>query len=1161
MKGLVFATLFASLLLVGTISSQSFGMVDHRFVSGWGNFGVIDDGEFLSPQQLASDNEGNIYVADSGNARIQKFTSDGQFLVSWGVKGSENGQFEYPVGITTYENFIYVVDKKLNNVQKFDSDGNFILKWGVVGKDPGQFSSPHGIEIDSNGIVYVADTKNYRIQQFTTDGEFLSAFGKFGPGDGALRSPIDVTVYENYVYVADPGNYKIEKYNNEGDFIKSFDYNFGGSPIRPGGLTTDPDGNIYFTDSLRHRVVQINSEGTTLTIFGNVGNGKGQFMEPKDIILDNQGYIFVIDPTLAKIQKFHTPIVMKIEQALADGQTKKLEELAYSEESGDSEIESIEEKVISEEPTVVDTTKPVLIAPTDLVVEATGSFMLVDIGKAAANDENGIQLLVNNAPHVFPLGYTTVIWTAIDNSGNTESATQVIHVLDTTSPVIVPIPDIVAEAVVPLDNIVELQAPSAADTFGDVVITSDAPEFFPIGETVVTWTATDLAGNVSNFVQKVTITDTIIPILRAPEDIVIEATSLNQNEINLGEATVSDNGEIVSMINDASQFFAIGDTIVTWSVADASGNVSNDTQLVSVVDTTAPEVLPLEDVIVEAISINENIVSLVNPYISDIQEVIIYKDAPELFTIGETSVTWIVTDASGNHSVSTQTVSIIDTTIPDFTVPEDLTIEATSLEATFVEIGQAQAEDITGISSIANNAPETFPLGSTVVSWSATDNYGNTVADDQTITVVDTTAPTIIAEQDIVVEAVDPIMNHIELNTPDAADNVGIESIVNDSSDTFSIGSTVVTWTVTDTYGNNSQATQVVTVVDTTAPEVSIPSDIVAEAVGISNNSVELGIATAVDIMGVVSISNNAPGFYPIGETTITWTAIDLAGNSATATQTVTIVDTTAPSISAPDSVTVEATSVSSNTVELSNPISNDLIDIPIISNNAPGFYPIGETTITWTAIDLAGNSATATQTVTIVDTTAPELTIPDQVVISAFSLEEQVQVGTGTAFDLTDSVPTIVNDAPETFPLGDTIVTWNAYDKFGNTAVSQQVISVQPCGQPVSYYNQILGTSEDNIIRGTDLADLIFAFGGDDIIYGGQGNDCIVAGEGNDLVFGNAGSDHLVGGEGNDILKGYSGEDKLTGGLGFDVLDGGDDFDLSYDSVSDIVINCEEEL
>ena len=1161
MKGLVFVTLFASLLLIGSISGQSFGVNDHRFVSGWGNFGMIDDSEFLSPQQLASDNEGNIYVTDSGNARIQKFTSDGQFLASWGVRGTENGQFEYPAGIASYENFVYVVDKKLNKVQKFDSDGNFILKWGVVGNGPGQFSSPHGIEIDYNGMVYVVDTKNYRIQQFTANGEFLSVFGKFGNSDGKLKNPIDVAIYENSVYVADPGNYKVEKYNDEGTFVKSFDYNFGGYPIRPGGLATDPDGNIYITDSLSQRIIQMDPDGKTIKSFGTVGNGNGEFMEPRGIILDNQGYIFVVDSTLSKIQKFQTPIVMKIEQALADEQAKKLEESAYSEESNDSEIESIEEKAISEELIVVDVTKPVLITPADLVIEATGSYMLVDIGEATANDENGIQLLVNNAPHMFPLGYTTVVWTAIDSSGNSESATQTIHVVDTTSPVIIPIPDIVAEAVVPLDNIIELETPSAADTFGDVVITSDAPEFFPIGETIVTWAATDLAGNVSNFMQKVTIADTIVPILQVPEDIVMEATSLNQNEINLGEAVASDNGEIVSMINDAPQFFAIGDTIVTWSVADSSGNVSNDTQLVSVVDTTAPEVSSFEDVIVEAISINENIVSLVNPYVSDIQEVIIYNDAPELFPVGETIITWIVTDASGNHSVSTQTVSVIDTTIPDFTVPEDLTVEATSLESTLVEIGQAQAEDITGISSIVNNAPETFPLGSTVVSWSATDNYSNTVTSDQTITVVDTTAPTITPEQDIVVEAVDPIMNHIELNVPNATDSVGIESIVNDSPDTFPFGSTVVTWTVTDTYGNSSQVTQVVTVVDTTAPEVFIPSDIVAEAVGISNNVVELGTATASDIIDSVSISNNAPGFYPIGETTVTWTATDSSGNSATATQTVTIIDTTAPSIIAPDSATAEATSVGSNTVELGNPISNDLIDIPIISNNAPGFYPIGETTVTWTATDSSGNSATATQTVTIIDTTAPELVVPDQVVISAFSLEEQVHVGTATAFDLTDSTPTIVNDAPETFPLGNTIVTWNAYDKFGNTAVSQQVISVQPCAQPVSYYNQILGTSEDDIITGTDLADLIFAFGGDDIIYGGQGNDCIIAGGGDDLVFGNAGNDHLIGGEGNDILKGYSGEDKLTGGLGFDVLDGGDDSDLSYDSVLDIVIKCEEEL
>ena len=64
-----------------------------------------------------------------------------------------------------------------------------------------------------------------------------------------------------------------------------------------------------------------------------------------------------------------------------------------------------------------------------------------------------------------------------------------------------------------------------------------------------------------------------------------------------------------------------------------------------------------------------------------------------------------------------------------------------------------------------------------------------------------------------------------------------------------------------------------------------------------------------------------------------------------------------------------------------------------------------------------------------------------------------------------------------------------------------------------------------------------------------------------NDLIFGNAGGDHLVGGEGNDILKGFSGDDKLTGGSGTDVLDGGDDYDVSYDSTSDIIIKCEEQL
>ena len=169
MKGVI-VLLFLTVSLVCIIPAQSFGAGVHPYVLEWGEFGITKDGQFLRPQHIAADDEENIYVADTGNAKIQKFSSNGKFLLSFGVRGDENEEFGSPVGIATHENNIYVVDSHLNSIKKFDSDGNFILKWGGEGSEDGKFSSPRGIEIDSEGVVYVVDTKNYRIQKFTTDG-------------------------------------------------------------------------------------------------------------------------------------------------------------------------------------------------------------------------------------------------------------------------------------------------------------------------------------------------------------------------------------------------------------------------------------------------------------------------------------------------------------------------------------------------------------------------------------------------------------------------------------------------------------------------------------------------------------------------------------------------------------------------------------------------------------------------------------------------------------------------------------------------------------------------------------------------------------------------------------------------------------------------------
>ena len=231
------------------------------------------------------------------------------------------------------------------------------------------------------------------------------------------------------------------------------------------------------------------------------------------------------------------------------------------------------------------------------------------------------------------------------------------------------------------------------------------------------------------------------------------------------------------------------------------------------------------------------------------------------------------------------------------------------------------------------------------------------------------------------------------------------------------------------------------------------------------------------------------------------------------------------------------------------------------ITNDAPEVFPLGETLVTWTATDASGNSASSTQTISVIDTTAPTVFVPNDIQIEAESVLTKIEeLGEIISEDFSE-IASITNDAPEVFPLGETLVTWTATDASGNSASSTQTISVQACGNSPSYYNLIIGSEDDDVLTGTTLADLIFAKGGDDIISGSKGNDCILGGEGNDIIFGNDGNDNISGQDGNDIIKGNSGEDFVFGGLGLDIIDGGDDIDtckIIDEQNNDIVMKCE---
>jgi hypothetical protein len=1038
------ATLIAFFVFTLALSQPALAAVNFPYITSFGSQGLVKTGVFTYPEYAAVDDTGNVYVTDLGNARVQKFDNNGEFLNSWGSKGTGKSEFHAPAGIAVGNGYVYVADHELNIIKKFDANGNFISSWGGTGSEAGKLKLPNGVAVSKDNFVFVVDTGNSRVQKFDSSGTFVSIIGSSGTGDGQFLTPLGIAVdSDGNIFVSDSGNNRIQKFNSNGNFVAKFTDATGGLKLSPDGIDIDSSGNIIIADAGNNRIVILDKDGKAVTSFGKTGTGNSQFKLPKGVALDSDGDLFVVDSNNHRIQKFGSK----------DATTQ----------TTPSTTTTTQTPTTTTKPAGTDLKKPTITPPKDLYVEATGGLTRVSIGQAIATDESGIKSLTSNAPEEFPLGITTVIWTAIDNAGNMAIATQTVTVGDSTPPIISGLSDITIEAN-GAQNIVNLGNPTVNDLVGVLSITNDAPESFQLGKTVVTWTATDVAKNVATATQTVTVVDTKPPKIKAPAAITAEATSLDQNIVTLGEPTVSDNSEIASITNDAPQTFPLGETIVTWTAVDLSGNVGSATQKVTIIDTTAPVISKTADLTVEAVSESQNPVTLVPPNATDIQQVTLTNDAPTFFPLGKTTITWTAKDASGNNSTTTQLISVVDTSAPVLTVPADIIQEATGKTENIVSLGEPVATDATGVSSISNDGPADYPFGSTIVTWTATDNYGNSVSKTQNVTIIDTTKPTISAPANVVFEATGISDNMINLGQPKATDLVEVQSVTNDAPESFPLGDTTVTWTVTDSSGNTSTATQLVSVVDTTAPVISVPADVTQEATGKSGTLVAIGQAQVTDAIKVESVTNDAPESFQLGNTTVTWTATDSSGNTSTATQNITIIDTTKPTITAPADITQEATSASDNVVTLGNAQADDAVSNVTISNDAPESFQLGETIVTWTATDEAGNSATATQKVTITDTTKPTITAPADITQEATSkLENKVTLETPSVSDNV-GIESISNDAPESFPVGETIVTWTATDSSGLVSTIQQKVNIVDTTKPEIHVSDVTieATSED---------------------------------------------------------------------------------------------------
>ncbi len=226
---------------------------DGKKLRSFGSFGS-DKEQLKSPRGVAVDDEGNILVADNDNKRIQKFTSSGQFL-----KVTRDVQFSVPGGIAfnSSNNKIYVTDYNNHCVQVLNFDLTYSSTVGGRGSGNGEFYHPWGISCDSTGKVYVADAGCHRIQVFTAEGTFITRFGKRGEDEGNLNCPAGIAIdTSGLIYVSENGNHRISVFTSEGQFISTFGRS-GSGPREfrnPRGLAINKDGILYSCDFNNNRV-------------------------------------------------------------------------------------------------------------------------------------------------------------------------------------------------------------------------------------------------------------------------------------------------------------------------------------------------------------------------------------------------------------------------------------------------------------------------------------------------------------------------------------------------------------------------------------------------------------------------------------------------------------------------------------------------------------------------------------------------------------------------------------------------------------------------------------------------------------------------------------------------------------------------------------------
>lgn len=283
-----------------------------------------------SPRSLAFAPDGTFYVADSRNNRILHFEAGGNLINEWGASSGNDtnnpnptappSTFNEPWGVAVGQGgAVYVADTWNYRIQKFSASGQFIKMWSSFGQTNPQetFYGPRGLAVDSQGRLYVVDTGNKRIVVFDPDGNYLTQFGSAGLDPGQFDEPVGIAIDSNDIlYIADTWNQRIQTFvpsTTGGDLqftpLKQWDvvgWNGESLDNKP-FIAVDNLGHVFITDPENYRVIEYTTDGQLVQTWGDFGTTDTTFAITSGVAADSEGHIWVTDPGNNRIMKFTLP--------------------------------------------------------------------------------------------------------------------------------------------------------------------------------------------------------------------------------------------------------------------------------------------------------------------------------------------------------------------------------------------------------------------------------------------------------------------------------------------------------------------------------------------------------------------------------------------------------------------------------------------------------------------------------------------------------------------------------------------------------------------------------------------------------------------------------------------------------------------------------------